>query len=144
MPFARARPIGASGCSSRQPMAEPGGILTDIVARKRADVAARLAGVGLEELRRWAEPTRRRLGAALAPPGARFILEIKRASPSRGPLREAADPAALALCYAGAADAVSVVTDAPFFGGSLDDLLAVRRVYAGPILAKDFIVDPRQ
>jgi indole-3-glycerol phosphate synthase/phosphoribosylanthranilate isomerase len=42
------------------------------------------------------------------------------------------------------ADSVSVLTDSPFFGGSLDDLDAVRRVYDGPILAKDFIVDPRQ
>jgi indole-3-glycerol phosphate synthase/phosphoribosylanthranilate isomerase len=120
------------------------GILAAIIARKRADVAARLAGVGLDELRGWAEPSRRSLRAALAAPGARFILEVKRASPSQGALREGADPAAIARGYEAAADAVSVLTDTPFFGGSLDDLLAVRRAFDGPVLAKDFIVDPRQ
>src|SRR5687767_9024167 len=125
-------------------MTEPGGLLAAIVAHKRADVAARLAGVALEDLRSWAEPTRRSLRSALAAPGARFILEIKRASPSQGALRHEVDPAATARSYAGAADAVSVLTDTPFFGGSLDDLLAVRRAFDGPVLAKDFIVDPRQ
>lgn len=120
------------------------GILAEIVARKRADVAARLSGVSIESLRSWAAPSRRSFKAALARPGARFIFEIKRASPSLGALRPGADPVALALAYAGAADAISVLTDTPYFGGSLDDLAAVRRVYDGPILAKDFIVDPRQ
>jgi indole-3-glycerol phosphate synthase/phosphoribosylanthranilate isomerase len=113
-------------------------LLEAIVARKRADVAARLGGVTLA-----AAPTRLSLRAALARPGARFIMEVKRASPSAGALADvAADEQARA--YAGAADAVSVLTDAPFFGGSLDDLRAVRATYDGPLLAKDFIVDPRQ
>ncbi len=124
-------------------MAESG-ILAEIVARKRADVAARLDGVGIHALRAWAEPSRRDFRAALGRPGARFIFEVKRVSPSQGALRTDADPAAIARSYAGAADAVSVLTDAPYFGGSLDDLAAVRRAYDGPILAKDFIVDPRQ
>lgn len=119
-------------------------MLAEIVARKRADVAARLAGVRLDELSGWAEPTKRSLGAALASPGARFILEVKRSSPSQGRLRESVDPGAAAQSFAGAADAISVLTDGPYFGGSLDDLLAVRRAFEGPILAKDFIVDPRQ
>ena len=113
-------------------------MLDAILARKRADVAARLAGVTLS-----APPTRRSLRAALARPGARFIMEVKRASPSAGALG-AVDAAAQARAYAGAADAVSVLTDGPYFGGSLDDLRAVRAAYDGPILAKDFIVDPRQ
>ena len=121
-----------------------GDILAEIVARKRADVAARLSGIGIDALRAWAEPTRRSLKAALARPGARFIFEVKRTSPSQGALRAGADPAAIARSYAGAADAISVLTDAPYFGGSLDDLVAVRRAYDGPLLAKDFIVDPRQ
>jgi indole-3-glycerol phosphate synthase/phosphoribosylanthranilate isomerase len=95
-------------------------------------------------LRSWAEPSRHNLRAALARPGARFIFEVKRSSPSQGALRAQADPAAIARAYAGSADAISVLTDGPYFGGSLDDLAAVRRVYDGPILAKDFIVDPRQ
>lgn len=115
------------------------GVLAEIVARKRVDVAARLAGRSGD-----AEPTRRSLRAALARPGARFILEVKRGSPSGGAIRPGADAAALARAYRGAADAISVLTDAPFFGGSLEDLRGVRREYPGPILAKDFIVDPRQ
>jgi len=113
-------------------------MLDAILARKRADVAARLAGVTLTAM-----PTRRSLRAALARPGARFIMEVKKASPSAGTL-SGVEADAQALAYAGAADAISVLTDGPFFGGSLDDLRKVRAVYGGPILAKDFIVDPRQ
>lgn len=116
------------------------GVLGEILARKRSDVAARLPACPLDA----AEPTRRSLKAVLARPGARFIMEVKRSSPSLGGLRPRADAAALARAYRGAADAISVLTDAPFFGGSLEDLAAVRREFAGPILAKDFIVDPRQ
>lgn len=121
-------------------MAETGGILAEIVARKRVDVAVRLGGLGLDS----AEPTRRSLKAALARPGARFIMEVKRGSPSGGAIRPGADAGTLARAYRGAADAVSVLTDAPYFGGSLEDLRSVRREFLGPILAKDFIVDPRQ
>ncbi|HYD11705.1 MAG TPA: bifunctional indole-3-glycerol-phosphate synthase TrpC/phosphoribosylanthranilate isomerase TrpF [Allosphingosinicella sp.] len=120
-------------------MAEAGGLLAEIVARKRRDVAARLGG-GVPA----AEPTRRSLRAALARPGARFVMEVKKASPSAGAIRPGADPAELARAYRGVADAISVLTDGPFFGGSLEDLAAVRAVYDGPILAKDFVVDPRQ
>jgi len=121
-------------------MPEATGVLAQIVARKRVDVAERLGGFGPDA----AEPTRRSLKAALARPGARFIMEVKRGSPSGGAIRPQADAAALARAYRGAADAISVLTDAPYFGGSLEDLRAVRREYLGPILAKDFIVDPRQ
>jgi indole-3-glycerol phosphate synthase/phosphoribosylanthranilate isomerase len=119
-------------------MRDPGGVLGEIVARKRADVAARLGGTAID-----AEPTKRSLAEALARPGARLIMEVKKASPSAGAIRSV-DTAQQAAAYAGAASAVSVLTDGPFFGGSLADLRAVRRVYDGPILAKDFIVDVRQ
>lgn len=119
-------------------------VLAEIVARKRIDVAERLAGTSLEGLRAAAEPTSRSLRAVLAQPGARFIMEVKRASPSQGSLRADADPAAVARAYTGAADAISVLTDTPYFGGSLADLAAVRAVFDGPILAKDFVIDPRQ
>lgn len=125
-------------------MAEPGGVLGEIVARKRADVSARLAGRSLADMRTGAERTKRSLRAALARPGARFVMEVKRASPSGGSLRPGADPAAMARAYAGAADAMSVLTDTPYFGGSLADLAQVRATFDGPILAKDFVVDPRQ
>ena len=125
-------------------MREIAGVLGEIVARKRVDVAARLHGVTIEDLRARVEPTRRSLKAALAAPGARFVMEVKRASPSKGVLRQAADPAAIARAYRGAADAISVLTDSPYFGGSFADLAAVRREFDGPILAKDFVIDPRQ
>jgi indole-3-glycerol phosphate synthase/phosphoribosylanthranilate isomerase len=118
-------------------------VLAEILARKRRDVAARFAGVALADLRAAAAPTSRSLRAALARPGARFVMEVKKASPSAGPLA-AVDAAAQARAYAGAADAISVLTDTPFFGGSLDDLRAVRAAFEGPLLAKDFVVDPRQ
>ena len=70
-------------------------------------------------------------------------MEVKKASPSSGAIR-AVDAAAQAAAYAGAASAISVLTDGPGFGGSLDDIAAVRRAFDGPILAKDFVVDPRQ
>lgn len=125
-------------------MPDPGGILGEIVTRKRADVAARFARLSLCDLRARAAPTTRSLAAALARPGGRFIMEVKRASPSGGLLRADADPVALARAYRGAADAISVLVDEPFFGGSYRDLAAVRAAYDGPILAKDFVIDPRQ
>ena len=125
-------------------MTDTASVLDTIVARKRTDVAARFSDTSLADLRARAAPTSRSLAAALARPGARFIMEVKRASPSEGLLRVDADPAALARAYAPAADAISVLVDEPFFGGSYRDLAAVRAVYDGPILAKDFVIDPRQ
>jgi indole-3-glycerol phosphate synthase/phosphoribosylanthranilate isomerase len=125
-------------------MREPNGVLGEIVACKRRDVAARLGGCSIEGLRALAPPTSRSLKAALRRPGARFIMEVKRASPSGGALRRDADPAAIASAYRGATDAISVLTDEPYFGGSLTDLAAVRAAYDGPILAKDFMIDSRQ
>jgi indole-3-glycerol phosphate synthase/phosphoribosylanthranilate isomerase len=121
----------------------PGGVLGEIVARKRDDVAARLAGQSLEVLRAQAEPTTRSLADALARPGVRFIMEMKRTSPSRGD-SAGHEPEAVAHAYAGIADAMSVLTDGPYFGGSFEDLAAARRAFDGPILCKDFTVDPRQ
>ena len=125
-------------------MAEPAGILSEIARAKRAELAGRFDGVSLDCLRSWALPTERSLAAALGQHGARFTLEIKRASPSAGSIRAAADPASLSRGYAGVADALSVLTDRQFFSGSLDDLAAARRQFDGPILAKDFFIDLRQ
>jgi indole-3-glycerol phosphate synthase/phosphoribosylanthranilate isomerase len=119
-------------------------VLGQIAAAKRDELARRFDGVSLDALRARAEPTRQSLAAALAQSGARFILEIKKASPSAGMIRASADPAALARGYSGVADALSVLCDAEFFGGSLADLAAARREFDGPILAKDFFIDPRQ
>lgn len=113
------------------------GVLGEIIGRKRADVAERLNGISFDP-----EPTHRSLRAALSRPGARFIMEVKKASPSGHRSRHAVPDAVKA--YAPVADAISVLTDGPYFSGSLDDLSTVRSLFDGPILAKDFVVDPRQ
>ena len=125
-------------------MAEPSGVLAEIAANKREELAARFDGVALDAARSAARPTRRSLAQVLAKDGARFILEIKKASPSAGAIRPGADPTALARGYAGVADALSVLTDSAYFGGALGDLTAARSEFDGPILAKDFFIDSRQ
>lgn len=120
------------------------GILGEIIAAKRVELAQRLSGVSLDDMRAAARPTRRSLTAAIAKPGGRFILEVKKASPSQGVIRRDVDVAALAQVYAPVADALSVLTDSAFFGGSLDDLRTACSNFAGPVLAKDFFIDPRQ
>lgn len=78
----------------------------------------------------------------------RVLAEIKRASPSRGPLRPDLDPASMAWSYyENGASAISVVTESSHFGGSLDDLVAAKKGLKGkiiPLLRKDFIIDPYQ
>jgi indole-3-glycerol phosphate synthase/phosphoribosylanthranilate isomerase len=119
-------------------------VLARIAAAKRAELSERYHGVSLDALRGRARRTERSLADALARPGARFIFEIKKASPSAGIMRPGADPAIIARGYAGVADALSVLCDSAFFGGSLDDLAAARLEFDGPILAKDFFIDRRQ
>lgn len=125
-------------------MADPPGVLGEIASTKRQDLARRFDGVSIEALRSRARRSARSLVDALVRPGARFILEIKKASPSAGAIRPGADAASLASGYAGVADALSVLTDSCYFSGSLDDLAAARRRFDGPILAKDFFLDLRQ
>ena len=125
-------------------MAEPVGVLGKIASAKREELKERLAGVEIDALRSRARRTKRSLAGVIANEGARFILEIKRASPSAGMIRRMADPAALARGYGGVADALSVLCDRRYFGGSLDDLAAARAHFDGAILAKDFFIDPRQ
>ena len=120
------------------------GVLGRIAAAKKDELRRRFDGVSLDTLRARARPTHRSLAERMSQDGARFILEIKKASPSAGTIRAGADPAVLARGYAGVADALSVLCDTAHFGGSLDDLAGARRAFDGPILAKDFFIDVRQ
>lgn len=87
----------------------------------------------------------RRLRDALRKPGIGVIAEFKRRSPSAGTLREGADVGEVVRAYErGGAIALSVLTEGPNFGGSLEDLRAARAACELPILRKDFIVDPYQ
>jgi indole-3-glycerol phosphate synthase len=123
-------------------------ILDDILARKREEVAARQRTVTLAALRErplYAEPRRGFRAALAAHPAPAVIAELKSASPSRGVIRAAYDPPAIARGYAaGGATALSVLTDREFFGGTLDHLSAARAASGLPCLRKDFLVDPYQ
>src|SRR5260370_6740675 len=126
------------------------GVLDEIVAHKRAEVAAlkarRPVGTVAAACRGLAPA--RDFEAALRPPAGtrvRLIAEVKRASPSQGLFRADLDPIAQATAYAAAgAAAVSVLTAARYFHGSLDDLVQVRRAVPVPVLRKEFIVDEYQ
>lgn len=119
-------------------------VLGDILRRKRADVAARKEALPLSSFARELTRADRDLGAALGRPRTGLILECKAASPSGGVLRQSYDPAAIARSYAPFADAISVVTDEPFFGGRPEHLAAVRQAAPCPVLCKDFVVEPYQ
>jgi indole-3-glycerol phosphate synthase len=83
--------------------------------------------------------------AAFGQPDVSVIAEVKRRSPSAGAIAPGLDPAQHARAYvSGGARAISVLTEGPHFGGSLDDLRSVRAAVSVPVLRKDFIVDPVQ
>ncbi|MEZ5115636.1 MAG: indole-3-glycerol phosphate synthase TrpC [Candidatus Nanopelagicales bacterium] len=122
-------------------------VLDDILDGVRADLDERRARVSLDELKERAAraPQSRDAVAALRGEGVAVIAEVKRSSPSKGALAAIADPAALARDYeAGGAHCVSVLTEQRRFGGSLDDLVAVRAAVDIPVLRKDFIVSSYQ
>jgi len=125
-------------------------ILNRILETKRADVAARKATIPMAELdaRIAAQTKPRGFRAALdarARTGFALIAEIKKASPSKGLIREDFDPPAHAAAYAaGGATCLSVLTDEAWFKGSDAYLLAARDACDLPVLRKDFMVDPWQ
>ncbi|HEX5541684.1 MAG TPA: indole-3-glycerol phosphate synthase TrpC [Micromonospora sp.] len=122
-------------------------MLDEIVAGVREDVARREQEIPLEQIRRRAAaaPPPRDAYAILRRPGVGVIAEVKRASPSKGQLAPIPDPAELAVQYAaGGARCISVLTEGRWFGGSLDDLAAVRAAVDVPVLRKDFIVSSYQ
>jgi indole-3-glycerol phosphate synthase len=122
-------------------------VLDEILQGVLVDLADRQQRVSLDELKAAAErrpacsnplPVLRRDGVAV-------IAEVKRASPSQGPIATIADPAQLAGEYeSGGAAVISVLTEQRRFGGSLDDLVSVRRAVDVPVLRKDFIVSSYQ
>ena len=125
-------------------------ILDRILAVKRTEIAAAKAAQSWSEVdaaARSADPVRGLERALRRPAGAvvRVIAEIKRASPSAGPIRADADPAMIAREYArGGASALSVLTDHQFFDGALSFLAQARRAVPLPLLRKDFVVDAYQ
>jgi indole-3-glycerol phosphate synthase len=122
-------------------------VLDEILAGVAADLEERMARTSLDGLKAQAD----RQNPALDPmpafraDGVSVIAEVKRASPSRGDLAPIKDPAGLAADYAaGGAAAISVLTEERRFGGTLDDLRAVRGQVDVPVLRKDFITTSYQ
>ena len=118
-------------------------ILARIVARKRDELAqATISRTKLERLAEELRAGRRELRAALDRKTPAIIAEIKKASPSQGILRAEFEAAALAREYQeNGAAAISVLTDGPFFQGSLADLRAARQAVRLPALRKDFTLN---
>jgi indole-3-glycerol phosphate synthase len=123
-------------------------LLSDLVAGALEDASRRRETRPLAEVEAsaLAAPPVIDALAALAPADrVKIIAEVKRSSPSRGALAEIPDPAALASSYqSGGASAISVLTEARKFGGSLADLEAVRAAVSLPVLRKDFMAEPYQ
>ena len=128
-----------------------GTILDTIVARKHEELGERRRTLPMGELERRAAAADRPRGftgalrRAAADGGSGVIAEIKKASPSKGVIREDFDPVAIARSYqTGGAACLSVLTDRDFFAGHEDYLRAARAAVSLPVLRKDFIVDPYQ
>ncbi len=123
-------------------------ILDKITAAKREEVARAKSLMPEDSLREQlaaAPPPRDFLAALSAGPPIRLIAEVKKASPSKGVIREDFDPVAIAEIYQKhGASCISVLTDEPFFQGSLKYLREVRREVDLPVLRKDFLIDPYQ
>lgn len=123
-------------------------MLSEILATKRTEVARKRERVSLELLQEQLidAPPLRDFRAALA--GANspaLIAEVKKASPSKGVIREDFDPLEIARIYAGnGAACLSVLTDETYFQGKLEYLRQIREVVPQPLLRKDFLVDPWQ
>ncbi|HET6385653.1 MAG TPA: indole-3-glycerol phosphate synthase TrpC [Armatimonadota bacterium] len=122
-------------------------ILDRIVATKWSEIEAAIRTCPREEMARRcrSQSAPRGFRAALDGTDVALIAEIKKASPSKGVIREDFDPVSIAQSYqSGGAAALSVLTDATYFRGSLSILRAVRESVRLPVLRKEFILDPYQ
>jgi indole-3-glycerol phosphate synthase len=119
--------------------------LEPILEATRAEVTRRRASVPVERLPERPGDVRPFARVLADAPGVSVIAEHKRRSPSAGVIREGASIEDVVCAYErGGARALSVLTDGPSFGGSLDDLRAARAASALPVLRKDFVVDRYQ
>lgn len=123
-------------------------ILKKIVEAKRLEIETAIRRRPLRDLMRAskdAPPTRDFLAPLKSAPPIRLIAEVKKASPSKGVIREDFDPVVIAKAYAeGGASCLSVLTDEKFFQGHLDFLSSVKASVDLPVLRKDFIIHPYQ
>ncbi|MDU2939238.1 MAG: bifunctional indole-3-glycerol-phosphate synthase TrpC/phosphoribosylanthranilate isomerase TrpF [Enterobacteriaceae bacterium] len=119
-------------------------VLAKIVADKTIWVENRKQQQPLESFQNDVVASQRDFYAALQGTRTAFILECKKASPSKGVIRDDFDPARIAGVYKHHASAISVLTDEKYFQGSFDFLPIVSGIAPQPILCKDFIVDPYQ
>ena len=123
-------------------------ILDTIVAHKQEEVKIQKNRLPLSELRQTLRdaPPIHDFKAAISTPGQiNLIAEVKKASPSKGIIREDFDPTAIAQIYqSSGAAGISVLTDERFFQGSLSYLTAIRETISIPLLRKDFIIDEYQ
>ncbi|EOE6856589.1 bifunctional indole-3-glycerol-phosphate synthase TrpC/phosphoribosylanthranilate isomerase TrpF [Cronobacter sakazakii] len=119
-------------------------VLAKIVADKALWVEARKAQQPLASFQNDVVPSTRRFYDALQGARTVFILECKKASPSKGVIRSDFDPVRIAGVYKHHASAISVLTDEKYFQGSFDFLPIVSAVAHQPVLCKDFIIDPYQ
>ncbi|WP_165430820.1 bifunctional indole-3-glycerol-phosphate synthase TrpC/phosphoribosylanthranilate isomerase TrpF [Atlantibacter hermannii] len=119
-------------------------VLAKIVADKAIWVEARKAQQPLASFQNDIVPSERHFYDALRGARTAFILECKKASPSKGVIRDDFDPARIAEVYKHHASAISVLTDEKYFQGSFDFLPVVSQIAPQPVLCKDFIIDAYQ
>ncbi|MBK5142439.1 bifunctional indole-3-glycerol-phosphate synthase TrpC/phosphoribosylanthranilate isomerase TrpF [Budviciaceae bacterium BWR-B9] len=119
-------------------------VLTRIVRDKQVWVAERRQKQPLESFRHKVIPSERNFYQALTSDNSVFILECKKASPSKGVIRQNFDPRAIAESYRNFASVISVLTDEKYFQGNFDYLTLVSNQVHQPVLCKDFIIDEYQ